>query len=71
MKAYIFPGQGSQFKGMGKELFKNKLGKKIFKESDEILGFKISEIMLEGSTEELKKTKVTQPSIFIFSVILY
>ena len=70
MKAYIFPGQGSQFKGMGKELFKNKLGKKIFKESDEILGFKISEIMLEGSTEELKKTKVTQPSIFIFSVIL-
>ena len=70
MKAYIFPGQGSQFKGMGKELFKNPLGKKIFKESDEILGFKISEIMLEGSTEELKKTKVTQPSIFIFSVIL-
>ena len=70
MKAYIFPGQGSQFKGMGKDLFeRSEVAKKMFLSADEILGFSLSQIMFEGSDEELKQTKVTQPAVFLHSVV--
>lgn len=70
-KAYIFPGQGSQFPGMGKDLFENnEVAKELFTLANEILGFNISEIMFTGSAEELKQTKVTQPAIFLHSSIL-
>ncbi len=70
MKAFIFPGQGSQFPGMGSELNKINKAKEMFNKSNEILGFNISEIMFKGTMEELKQTNVTQPAIFIHSIIL-
>tara|TARA_B100000900_G_scaffold59502_2_gene44928 strand:- start:3784 stop:4674 length:891 start_codon:yes stop_codon:yes gene_type:complete len=71
MKSYIFPGQGAQFPGMGKDLFENsKIAYELFNNANEILGFKISDIMFKGSSEDLRQTKVTQPAIFLHSVIL-
>lgn len=71
MKAYVFPGQGAQFSGMGKDLFdSNKSAKNLFLKSNDILGFNISDIMFHGTDKELKQTKVTQPAIFLHSVIL-
>jgi len=71
MKAFVFPGQGAQFPGMGKDLYdSSEIAKKRFEEADEILGFKISDIMFNGDAEALKQTKVTQPAIFLHSVIL-
>ncbi len=71
MKAYVFPGQGAQFTGMGKDLYENSsLAKEMFHKANEVLGFDIMKIMFEGSDEELKQTKVTQPAIFLHSTIL-
>ena len=70
MKAYIFPGQGAQFSGMGKDLYDSSAeAKRYFEQADDILGFSISKIMFSGTDEELKQTKVTQPAIFIHSVV--
>lgn len=71
MNAYIFPGQGSQFSGMGLDLYKDSLlAKELFNQANDILGFNITDVMFEGSAEDLKETKVTQPAIFLHSVIL-
>ena len=71
MNAYIFPGQGAQFTGMGLDLYENShLAQELFEKANKILGFNITDIMFEGSAEDLKETKVTQPAIFLHSVIL-
>jgi [acyl-carrier-protein] S-malonyltransferase len=71
MKAYVFPGQGAQFSGMGKDLYeKSGLAKDLFEESNSILGFRITDLMFAGTDEDLKQTRVTQPAIFLHSAIL-
>ena len=71
MKAYIFPGQGAQFKGMGQDLYENSsLARELFEKANEILGFSITNVMFEGTADDLKRTKVTQPAVFLHSVIL-
>ncbi len=70
MKAYVFPGQGAQFTGMGKDLYEtSEVAKELFEKANQILGFRITDIMFEGTAEQLKETKVTQPAVFLHSVI--
>ena len=70
MKAFVFPGQGAQFPGMGKDLYENsELAKSLFEQANDILGFRITDLMFEGSAEDLKQTNVTQPAVFLHSVI--
>ena len=71
MNAYVFPGQGAQFVGMGKDLYENsEIAKELFEKANDILGFRITDLMFNGTNEDLKQTKVTQPAIFLHSVIL-
>lgn len=71
MKAYVFPGQGAQFTGMGEDLYENSpQAKELFEKANDILGFRITDIMFEGTADQLKETKVTQPAVFLHSVIL-
>lgn len=70
MKAYVFPGQGAQFEGMGKDIYSSSpLAKKLFEQANEILGYRITDVMFEGTAEDLKATKITQPAIFLHSII--
>ena len=70
MKAYVFPGQGAQFTGMGKDLYEtSEIAKNLFEKANDILGFRITDIMFEGTADQLKETKVTQPAVFLHSVI--
>lgn len=72
MTAYVFPGQGSQFTGMGKDLFESSpLAQQMFAKADEVLGFSLSQVIFTGSDEDLKQTKVTQPAVFLHSVVSY
>ncbi len=71
MKVFVYPGQGAQFTGMGKSMYdQNAHAKELFEKANEILGFRITDIMFSGSDNELKQTKVTQPAIFLHSVIM-
>ncbi|MGD2035676.1 MAG: ACP S-malonyltransferase, partial [Bacteroidales bacterium] len=71
MKAYVFPGQGAQFIGMGKDLYQDSpLARELFENANDILGFSITDLMFSGTDEDLKQTKVTQPAIFLHSVVL-
>ncbi len=71
MKAYVFPGQGAQYPGMGKDLYeKSAMARELFEKANEILGFRITDIMFDGTEEDLRQTKVTQPAIFLHSVLL-
>ncbi len=71
MKAYVFPGQGAQYVGMGKDLYEqSQEAKQMFEKANEVLGFSITDLMFDGTDEDLRQTKVTQPSIFLHSVIL-
>ena len=70
--AFVFPGQGSQFQGMGKDHYQNSVfAKKLFEQANEVLGFRISDVMFNGTEEDLKQTKVTQPAVFVHSIIAY
>ncbi len=70
MKAYVFPGQGAQFVGMGKDLYDSSpVAKEYFEKANEILGFRITDLMFNGTSEDLRQTKVTQPAVFLHSVI--
>lgn len=70
MKAYLFPGQGSQFEGMGKDMYESsELARKLFEQANEVLGYRLTDVMFEGNAEDLKQTKITQPAVFLHSIV--